>query len=215
MTHTSRPTPMTSSAPCSRGTEPGFVDAGHGEHPRGLADALELPDPSVLEPEGGAGDQLPERAGDQDLARTGQGREPGPRVDRHPAEPSAHDLGLADVDTGPDLDPERPNALNDRRCTANGLGRTVEGGEEAVAGGVDLPSPEPLELGSNDPVVACQELPPPPIAHLTGDLGRAHDVREQHRDQDGPARHGRSVAHVARERQTCSMPAGVAAMAAG
>jgi hypothetical protein len=58
----------------------------------------------------------------------------------------AEDLAFARVDAHADADPERRHGGAQRPAAAHGPGRAVERSEEAVAGGVDLASPEDLEL---------------------------------------------------------------------
>ena len=52
----------------------------------------------------------------------------------------------------------------DRARTLDGLRGSVEHGEEAVAGGVELAPTEALQLAPNDRVVAADELLPAPVA---------------------------------------------------
>ena len=72
---------------------------------------------------------------------------PGPASDemRAPVETAipailpSRDLALAGVETGADLDPECRERIADRGGGLDSAGRPVEGGEEPVTGGVELP----------------------------------------------------------------------------
>src|SRR5207244_11394614 len=56
-----------------------------------------------------------------------------------------------------------------------------EGGEEAVAEGLDDPASEAAELPADQLVVASEKLAPTLVAELGGALGGAGHVREEHR----------------------------------
>src|SRR3972149_2881901 len=72
----------------------------------------------------------------------------------------------------PDLQAQAAHLLQDRPRTPDGAGRPVEGGQEAVAGGVDLAPPEPRELLADDSVVGVEQVSPPPVAPRGGPLRR-------------------------------------------
>ena len=59
----------------------------------------------------------------------------------------------------------------------------VEGGQDAVAGGLDQRPPDARPAGGHELVVRVEQLAPAPVAQLGGPLGRADDVGEQHRRQ--------------------------------
>jgi hypothetical protein len=65
----------------------------------------------------------------------------------------------------------------------DGPGRPVEGGEEAVAGCVDLGAAEPVQQPADPRVMLIEQVPPAPVAELAGCLGRPDEVGEQHRGQ--------------------------------
>ena len=71
---------------------------------------------------------------------------------------------LTSTSPGPDLQPNRPHAIGDCPRTAYGPGRTVEGRQKAVAGGVNLPATEALELHAHLGVVALEQLAPALVA---------------------------------------------------
>ena len=193
-----RPSPIRCLGRLLRGQVRASVD---GSGPDGVqvdrsGDPLELLDPGVVEGDLGAGHQVANRARDEDLPGLGLGHDPGADVDGDPPELVAHDLDLAHVDPGPDVDPGGTEPVDHFDGAFDGLGRLIERGEEPIAGGVDLPPTVPLQRAADDPVVGGQQLPPRPVAQFLGPLRRAHDVREEDGGQEpllgrGPARHAR------------------------
>ena len=67
----------------------------------------------------------------------------------------------------------------DRRGTADRPRRAVEGGQEPIAGGIDLAALEALELLSNERVMPFEQVTPAPVAEPRRLLGRADDVGEE------------------------------------
>ncbi len=55
-------------------------------------------------------------------------------------------LALPGVKSGADLESERPDCIPDGEAAANASGRTIEGREKAIAGGVDLSPTKALQL---------------------------------------------------------------------
>jgi hypothetical protein len=97
--------------------------------------------------------------------------------------PSDH-LGLANVTSRTDIDPERLHRIRYRAGALDGVNLVIEGNEETIAGVVDLPAAVPLDRGSDDAVVSLEEDPPPPIPELGREFGRPYDVREEDRGED-------------------------------
>ena len=121
----------------------------------------------------------------EDLARSGLPGDTGARVDGDPADVAGRELlDLAGVDAGPDLEPDAPTASTIALARADRPRRSVEHGEEAVAGRVDLAAAEARQLGSDRRVMALEQLPPAAVAELRRELRRADDVREQDGRQD-------------------------------
>src|SRR5262249_27548203 len=110
--------------------------------PPGPRDALQFVFAAVLELDARAHDEILDRRGNQNLAWAAQRRHPGGDMDGEPAEILAANLALSGVEPAPKPDPERPGGLDNLLGAANRPGRTVEGGHEAVPGGVDLLAPE-------------------------------------------------------------------------
>ena len=97
-----------------------------------------------------------------------------------PAGLSVDRLDLAGMDTGTNLDPERPHRPDDRSGAAHRAGRSVERREEPVARRVDLMTAEPREKRPHLRVVLLDDLLPQPISLCRRALRRADHVREQH-----------------------------------
>ena len=64
------------------------------------------------------------------------------------------------------------------------MSRTVESGEEAIAGGVDFAAAMPLQLCSHGAVMGRDEVAPSPVTEPDGKLRRANDVGEQDGGKD-------------------------------
>ncbi len=104
-------------------------------------------------------------------------------VDGQPAHVALACLQLTRVQAGANADPESPHPPADRRRAADAPSRAVEGGEEAVAGVLDLLAAMARELTSDQVVVALKQLVPSTIAHLRRSLDGAADVGEEHGGQ--------------------------------
>src|SRR5713226_2710071 len=114
---------------------------------------LELLLTAVGEDDSGAGDEVLDRARHEHLARFRRGCYACARVDGDPADLVAHQLTLAGVKPCADLDAEGLHAFPDRTRGPDGAGRSVEAGEEAVAGSVHLAPAVLLEHAANTSVV--------------------------------------------------------------
>ncbi len=64
------------------------------------------------------------------------------------------------VDADTELEPQASRGIPYRQSAPQGTGRASEHHEEAVPGGVDLASSEPIELRANDSVVLREQLLP-------------------------------------------------------
>ena len=116
--------------------------------------------PAVLETQAGPIEQVARRPRHEDLSRTREGRHPRRSMDRDAARVPARQVDLAGVETGPDLDAERPDRVGHGGGTPDGPGRAVEEGQESVSGRHDLAATEPVELAPQR-VVVVEEHPPP------------------------------------------------------
>jgi hypothetical protein len=72
-------------------------------------------------------------------------------------DPAGHQHDVAGVQPGADRQAQAMHAVADGQGAAARAGRAVEGGEEPVPAGVDLPPAEPGQLLAHHPVMpACQ-----------------------------------------------------------
>ena len=97
-------------------------------------DAFEFVFALVAEDEVGACQEVGDGARDEDLVGVGVGADALPDVDGDTRYVAVLELDLATVKTSTDLEPEWMNLVADRARAADGPGRAVEGGEDAVAG---------------------------------------------------------------------------------
>ena len=99
----------------------------------------------------------------------GERADAGADVHGHAADVVADELALAGVQPGAHLEAERPHPVRGSRGrTRIAARRPVEGGEEAVPQGLDLPAAEAIELAADQLVVAPEQLPPAPVAGVGG-----------------------------------------------
>src|SRR6187399_2370408 len=102
--------------------------------------------PAVLETQIGSIEQVAGRPRHEDLSGTGESSQPRGSMDGDAARVPARHVDLAGVETGPDLDAERPDRVGHGGGTPDGPGCAVEEGQESVSGGDDLAASEPVEL---------------------------------------------------------------------
>ena len=140
--------------------------------------------PALLETYAGAGNEVSDRTGHQDLSGPSQSRNSGADVDGNAAHLVADDFALASVETRAYTNSERFDAGRYGLGAAYGTCWAVEGGEEAIAGRVNFPAAEAGELASRKGVVLAEQLAPLPIPERGGSFRRTHDVGEEHRGQD-------------------------------
>src|SRR5690242_5528490 len=79
----------------------------------------------------------------------------------------------------PDVDPERADAVADDGRTVDRARGTVESREEAVPDGPDLATPVACELATDEAMVRVEKGPPVTVAARRRLLGRADDVGEE------------------------------------
>ena len=89
----------------------------------------------------------------------------GADVNREAAQLGAHHFALAGVEPRAHVQAEGRDGVADRAGAAHRARRAIEGGEEAVAGGVDLATAVTFELAADHAVVRLQ-VAPRPIAEL-------------------------------------------------
>ena len=110
-------------------------------------DAGKRPAPAVGELEPGAGDEVADGLRHEHLAGRGLSGDAGGDLHREAADAVPLELDLAGVHPGADADAERPERADDRAGAADGARRAVEGGEDPIAGSLDLAAAEPGQLG--------------------------------------------------------------------
>ena len=93
---------------------------------------------AISELDAGAGDEVLDGRGDEDLTRVSVGGDPGTDVNGEAGQLAFISLALSRVNPDSQLEPKLVGVGNECLCTADRSRRTVEGGEEAVAGRVHL-----------------------------------------------------------------------------
>src|SRR2546423_11251893 len=140
-------------------------------------DAFELVVAFVGELHAGAHNKLCHGSRRPDFAGAGFGCDAGGDVDGDAADVIAADFDLAGVDAAADVEPELTGGIADRTGTLEGPGGSVEGGEEAVAGRLDLAASEAYELAADGRVVTVEQITPAAGAHPPRTLRRAVEFR--------------------------------------
>ena len=92
-----------------------------------------------------------------------------------------HQFAFAGVKAGANLKPEWLNGIHDGTGALHGAGGPVEGGEEAVAGGINLAPAEANEVAPHRGVMAVQKLTPAAVAQASGFRRGTDDVGKEHR----------------------------------
>jgi hypothetical protein len=118
-----------------------------------------------------ADDQIPHGPGGQDLPGPGRGHDP--RRDVHGDSPdvAVAELDLAGVQSGADLQADPLELLAERGHAAERPAGAVEGGQDAITGGLDQLPVELPDQPAGQLVVDLQQLPPAPVAEPGGPLG--------------------------------------------
>jgi hypothetical protein len=80
------------------------------------------------------------------------------------------------METRSDLEGEGTHSVADGQCAPYGARRSVERGEEAVSGGIDLLAAEALQLAPYDGLVGGEELRPTAVSQIRRKLRRPDDV---------------------------------------
>ena len=104
----------------------------------------------------GARHQVADRGGHQDLLRVGMLRDLAGGLHGGAANATAGDFALSDVQAGAHANSQAGGVMRNRRGTADGAGRTIEGGQQAVSAGAAVASPGPLQFAID---VIAQALP--------------------------------------------------------
>jgi hypothetical protein len=96
----------------------------------------------------------------------------------NPADLLAGRFCLSGMQARSDRDAKLGHCRDDCSGGVNRLGRLVKRCEEAVSGGIDLSTTEPLELPANRSVVRSDEPLPCPVAKPDGQVSGPDYVRE-------------------------------------
>ena len=96
-----------------------------------------------------------------------------------PRMPVTGKFDLASVAAGADAQTELANRCAQGLGAADGPRRPVEGRQQAIPRGVDVPAPVPFDLPPRELVMLADKLGPAGVANLGQPLGRADDVGEQ------------------------------------
>ena len=152
--------------------------------PPGAGNALELVLAAIGEFQPGAGDEVADSLGDEDLRRAGERGDPCADRHRKAADLAVDRPAFTRVQPGAQLDPQRCDRRPDRLCAADRAHGPVEGREEPVPRGVELPTAVARETAANEPVMLVDELLPADVAQLRLTLRRADDVGEEDRRED-------------------------------
>jgi hypothetical protein len=177
------------------GREPSF-GPGDPEELHLSGHAFERVCSEVDEAEFGTPDDIANRAADQHLAGTCLGTHTSADMHGYAAELGAGGLDLAHVNAGPDLETSASHLLCQETSARDRISRVLEDGEETIAGIVDFATPHLSECVSHEGSIRSEQLPPLAVTDTGCQLGRGHNVREQHRGEaparaSGPGSHGR------------------------
>src|SRR6266508_155260 len=159
------------------------ADAGDGEQLPLARHSFELRAASLAKVDPGAGDEVLDRTGNDHLTGSSLGGHACPDVNRDPTHLAIELLALARVQTSANLEAKVAHRVDDRVSAADRSCWTIEGGEEPVAGGVELTAAEAGELPTHTRVVLREQLAPAAVAELGQLRRRADDVGEEHRRQ--------------------------------
>src|SRR5437868_275289 len=133
---------------------------------------------AILEDEPGTRNQVLDGLGDEYFRWAGGASDSCAGVNRDSADLLVDPFDLSGVDAGADLQAKRAHGVDDSACVTDGSRGAVEGGEEAVPGGVDLLAPITTKQGADGLMVALDERFPGMVAVFGGQLGRAGDISE-------------------------------------
>ena len=154
-----------------------------GEESPTAGDALEFLFALVIERDARTSYEVFDGGGDEDLPGCSESRDSRTDVHGHAGDVLAADLELTGVESSADVDAQSSEGVANGDGAVDGSSRSVEGGHEFISDRVDFLAAEALQLAAHGPVVAVEDLTPLAVAQLSGALGGADDVGEQHRRQ--------------------------------
>ena len=150
----------------------------------GLWDAFQLVMAAVIEVDTRPGDEVYHCPRYQYLAGSGGRAYARSDIDRNAGDVSFTVLDLPRVKSCPNIDAEPPGRVKHRACAADRPRRTIEDGEEPIAGGFDLLAAEPLQLSADHHVMIIESLTPDAVTQCRGLSRRINDVRKEHGRQN-------------------------------
>jgi hypothetical protein len=113
-----------------------------------------------------AHDEVVDRRSDQHLRRRRERHDPGADMRGDAPEASVYLLELARVEATAYVEAEHLDVVGDGRRSADAPGRSVEGGEESVSGGVLLAAVMALQLLADRLAKEPEADPPSAVPHL-------------------------------------------------
>jgi hypothetical protein len=123
--------------------------------------------------------------------------DPGAGVHGDPRDLSVDELAFAGVEACTHVEAQFFDGFGDRAGAANRPRRSVEGSEEAVAGGIDLFATGAREFASDQGVVALEEFAPTGVSEFYGGCRGVGDVGEKDGAKDA-IRGVAGVGHIPR-----------------
>jgi hypothetical protein len=115
---------------------------------------------AVAEAQAGAGHQVLHGARYQNLTGTGERGDARTNVNGNAADIVANNLALAGMQAGANLNPQRPYFFGYCAGAAHAARRTVERGENAVAGGLDFTAAKASKVTADRRVVMFEQVAP-------------------------------------------------------
>ena len=94
------------------------------------------------------------------------------------------DFDFACVKTRANGQADLPCGRSERESASDGAGRSVESGQNAVAGGLDQSPAMLLDHLQRQLIVTIQQSDAMSVAHLGGTARQIDDIRKQHRGKD-------------------------------
>src|SRR4030095_13732682 len=90
-------------------------------------------------------------------------------------------FNFSGVQAGTDFDPQLSNRIADVAGAANRARRAIENRDKRIADRIDFASAKAGKLLPHQGVMLLKELQPGPISAVHHSLGRANNIREEHR----------------------------------
>jgi hypothetical protein len=155
----------------------------HREQTPFAGDALEAVRAPIGKSDTGARDQIPHRAGHDNLIRFRERCHARADVYGEPDHIVVLELALAGVQSGAHLKTEAVNAIANRTSASNRARRPIEGRQQSVAGGIRLASTKSRQFLAHDPKPLLSQRTPARVADFGNELSRSDDVGEHHGGQ--------------------------------